>query len=80
MTTFEAIVAALQEIAGDTTLPKNVRNTVTSAMTMLGTQEEPRTKANKALQHLESLSEESNVESFTRSQLYNIVSMLETVE
>ena len=80
MTDFEMIIVALQELAGDGSLPKNVRSTVSGAISLLSTSEEPRTRVSKALQHLESLSEESSVEPFTRSQLLNIVSMLETVQ
>lgn len=80
MTEIIHILQALQEIAEDQTIPKNVRTTIQTTMHALQQTTPPRMNANKALQHLETLSETTNVEPFTRSQLYNIVSMLETIQ
>ncbi|MBI4140161.1 UPF0147 family protein [Candidatus Woesearchaeota archaeon] len=78
-TEFSMILRLLQELAEDSTIPKNVRITVQSVMQLVSRNEEPRMAASKALQELESLTE-INVEPFTRSQIFNIVSMLESVK
>jgi len=79
MTEIIQILQALQEIAEDQTIPKNVRTVIQTTMVALQQPTTLRLNASKALQHLETLSETTNVEAFTRSQLYNIVSMLETI-
>ncbi len=78
-TEFSTILRSLQELAEDSTIPKNVRITIQSVMQLVSRNEEPRMAASKALQELEVLAE-VNVEPFTRSQIFNIVSMLEAVK
>lgn len=78
--TVEGIIAAISELQDDNTVPKNVKERVHAVIETLKDEKlEVSIKVNKALQLLDSLSEDSNLQSYTRTQLWNVVSMLEKV-
>ncbi|MBI4145977.1 UPF0147 family protein [Candidatus Woesearchaeota archaeon] len=79
MDALQQALTALQELEQDTTTPKNVKLKVTNAMKLLAQNTETSIKISKALAELEELSSDTNVQSYTRTQLFNIVSILETV-
>ncbi|VVB81380.1 Uncharacterised protein [uncultured archaeon] len=79
MDTLQQIIFALQELEQDTTTPKNVKMKVISTLKILNENGEISFKKSKALHELEELSEDINVQSYTRTQLFNIVSLLEIV-
>ena len=74
-----AIVKMLQEIQEDTGVPKNVKEKIGETMKILGEQTENSMKASKAMQALESITEDANMPSYNRMQLFNIISALEIV-
>jgi len=71
------ILAALRELEGDSAVPKNIRQRITGAIATLQGPSEPTIRASRALSQLEEVAEDLNVQAFTRTQLFNIVSMLE---
>ena len=77
--TLQHVIDALHELEQDTLLPKNIKNTVTQSLSILQSAEEIRVRVHKALAALESVSEDANIEPFTRTQLWNVVSLLEAI-
>ena len=76
----EALIEELTEILEDTTIPKNVRLKIESAILALQDKEiEESLRANKALQELDDLAENPNIPSYIRPQLWNVVSQLEAL-
>jgi len=73
------VLAALQELEQDSSTPKNVRARLASTIKVLNENAETSIKVSKALHELEDLTEDTNVQSYTRTQLFNIVSLLEIV-
>ena len=73
------VVAALRELEGDTQVPKNVKNTIANAIKTLEQDGEMSIKVSRALQELEQLTEDNNMQSYTRTQIFNIVSLLEVL-
>lgn len=74
------LIAALEQIEQDGSVPKNVRLKVRGAMdTLMDEQLEIKLKANKALQALEEISNDLNVPSYVWPQIWNAVSMLESL-
>ncbi len=80
MERFHGIIEALKELSEDNTLPKNVREKVNSVIAILKDKNEHSLKIDKALHELEGLSEDSNLQAYTRTQVWNVVSMLEMVK
>lgn len=71
---------ALNEMIEDQTVPKNVKLKLNSTLNALSDENEDISlRINKALNELDELTDDINIESFTRTQLWNIVSMLEMI-
>ncbi len=73
----EGIVEALNSLVDDPSVPKNVKTTVEKIVSILGENVDLSIKVNKALHELDEVSNDTNLQSFTRTQIWNIVSMLE---
>ena len=73
-----SLVEALAQIEQDSSVPKNVRLKLQNAMAALQDGDlDIKLKANKAIQELDDISEDPNIPSFVRPQIWNVVSMLE---
>ena len=73
------VVTALQELEQDSSTPRNVKSKISSTLKMLNADSETSIKVSKALHELEGIADDVNVESNTRMQIFNIVSLLEVV-
>ena len=72
-------IETLQELEEDTNLPKNIKIKIQKIIEMLKEDAEVSIKVNKALNDLDEISNDPNLESYTRAQLWNIVSLLEKI-
>ncbi len=79
MDTIQQVIVALKEIEQDTSTPKNVKVKIVSTLKLLNENSETSIKVSKALHELEDIAQDSNVQSYTRTQIFNIVSLLEVV-
>lgn len=79
MDTLQQVIVNLQELEQDSTTPKNVRAKIVSTIKMLNDNSERSIKVSKALNELEGIADDINVQSYTRTQIFNIVSLLEVV-
>ena len=73
------IVEVLAELKKDAAVPRNVKEKITSTIEILRGETELSIKINKALHELEEVADDVNLQPFTRTQLWNVVSMLEKV-
>ncbi|MEM3154773.1 MAG: UPF0147 family protein [Candidatus Woesearchaeota archaeon] len=73
------VIVALQELEQDPSTPKNVKAKIQSTIKVLNEKSEMSIKVSKALHELEGIAEDVNVQSYTRTQIFNIVSLLEIV-
>ena len=73
------VIAALRELEQDNQVPKNIKTKITSTITFLEETGEMPIKVSKALQELEQLTEDNNMQAYTRTQIFNIVSLLEVI-
>jgi uncharacterized protein (UPF0147 family) len=73
----EIIVQALSEMQDDASVPKNIKIRITRTIECLREECEISMRIDKALQELDEISDQSNLQPFTRTQIWNIVSMLE---
>ena len=78
--TIEEIIATIAELQDDSTVPKNVKEKVHDILqTLKDEKAELSMRVDKALQILDDVAEDSNLQSYTRTQIWNIVSMLEKI-
>jgi len=72
------IIEALEELGTDNTVPKNVKLKLTGIVDVLkNTTEDRSIRINKALNLLDEVSDDHNIQSYSRTQIWNLVSLLE---
>ncbi len=80
MDDIQQIINAIDELQNDNTVPKNVKTKLQNVTIILkGDEENTSIKVNKALDELEEISDDPNIQSYTRTQIWNIVSLLESI-
>jgi uncharacterized protein (UPF0147 family) len=73
------VMTALRELEQDNQVPKNIKAKVASTIQALEQTGEMSLKVSRALQQLEQLTEDNNMQAYTRTQIFNIVSLLEVL-
>lgn len=76
---FSGITAMLEELKDDAAVPKNVKIKIDSIMGVLNGDSDMPIKVNKALHELDEIANDANLQSYARTQIWNIVSALEKV-
>lgn len=71
------VIKSLNEIEEDASVPRNVRLQIQNAIISLRQSAELSTKVNKALNELDEISSDVNLKSYTRTQVWNVMSTLE---
>jgi len=67
----------LVEMKEDSSIPKNIREIIEETIVILNDETESSIKVNKVLDLLETVADDSNLESYTRTQILNVVTLLE---
>ncbi len=75
----QSVLAAIEEMQEDSTVPRNVKTRLAEVAKLLQSEGDLSMHVNKALDEIDEISGDTNLQSFTRTQLWNIVSMLETL-
>ncbi len=74
------VLEILNTINGDSTVPRNVKIKIQEVGLILKSNSENiALQINKVMQEIDDLSEENNLPDYTRTQLWNIASLLETI-
>ena len=71
-------IEQLQELEEDTNIPKNIKTKIKSITNILKGDTELSIKVNKALNELDEISNDPNLEAYTRTQIWHVVSNLES--
>ena len=71
------VVNSLNEIKEDATVPRNVRMKIEYVVNTLKEDTELSIKVNKVLNELDEIANDVNLQAYTRTQIWNIMSMLE---
>jgi len=75
----ESIIDVLNELSEDGSVPRNVKETVNSTIKALKEDKEISIKINKALHELDEIADDPNLQQYTRTQIWNVVSLLENI-
>jgi len=73
------IISNLSELQADQTIPKNIKLRLQEVIDILKGKSEASIRVNKAFNILEEIADDSNLQSYIRTQIWNIISMLEKV-
>ena len=76
---FSEVLSALEELCEDEYTPKNLKQKLNACINIINEDMEKTLKKSKLLHELEELSDEINLQSYTRTRLFNIVSLLEAI-
>jgi len=80
MSKLETIVNLLEEVAEDRTVPRNVRSVVQEAKVNLEDKSKDMdVRLNSVISNLDEITNDPNIPMYTRTQIWNIVSMLESL-
>ena len=79
MSDVEGIVESLKELEEDQFVPKNVKEKIKNTISILEEETEDKIKVNKALNELDEIADDPNLQAYTRTQVWNIVSCLEKI-
>lgn len=76
----EKIIEHLKQLQEDNTIPRNVKSKFDEMIRLLSNKEEEHgLRINKALNVIEGISEDANLQPYTRTQIWNVASMLESI-
>ena len=73
------IIDTLSELQEDQSLPKNTGVKLQEVIDILNSDSESSMKVNRAFNILEGIADNTNLQSYIRTQIWNITSMLEKV-
>ena len=73
------VIAALKELAEDSTVPRNVKTKLQSIVLTLDNEIEAPLKLSKALNEFDEIINDVNLEPHTRTQIWGVVSSLEKI-
>jgi len=74
------IIDALSELSTDLAVPKNIKNKINQMIEILKDDSDLSIRVNKVLNGLDEISDDTNMQAYTRIQILNIVSLLETIQ
>jgi len=73
------VIGTLKQLEDDMNIPKNVKSKLQEISKILLEKTEMSIKINKALNELDEISDDPNLEPYIRTQIWNIVSALEKI-
>ena len=73
----EDVIALLTDLQEDSTVPRNVKTKVENTLNALKEDGEISIVVSKALNELEEIADDPNMQMYTRTQIWNVISILE---
>ena len=76
----ERVVKIISDINGDRTVPKNVRFKIESTIKLFNEDVAISIQVSKVLSALEEIADDVNLQSYTRTQIWDVISSLEKIK
>ena len=78
---FENVIPIIQQIANDRSVPRNIRIMCENSIHILQNEKEDlAVRVNTVISDLDEISNDPNIPTYTRTQVWNIVSLLESIQ
>jgi uncharacterized protein (UPF0147 family) len=78
---FENVIPIIQQVASDRTVPRNIRIMCEDSIKVLQNEKEDlAVRVNTVISSMDEISNDPNIPTYTRTQVWNIVSILESVQ
>lgn len=75
----QEIVDILEILEDDMSVPRNVKDKIKNTISFMKEEVELKIRVNKALHELDEIADDPNLEPYTRTQIWNVVSLLEKI-
>jgi uncharacterized protein (UPF0147 family) len=78
---FESVIPLIQQIANDRTVPRNIRTKCEDSIKTLQNEKgDAAVRVSTVISTMDDISNDPNIPMYTRTQVWNIVSLLESVQ
>ena len=78
---FEKIIPLIQQIENDRTVPRNIRTKCEDSIKILQTEKDDMAvRINTVISSMDEIANDPNIPTYTRIQIWNIVSLLESMQ
>lgn len=78
---FENVIPLIQQIANDRTVPRNIRTKCEDSIKILqNDKEDVAIRINTIISSMDEIANDTNIPTYTRIQIWNIVSALESMQ
>jgi uncharacterized protein (UPF0147 family) len=78
---FEEVINLIQQVANDRTVPRNIRAKCDESIKILqDKKEDVAVRVNTIISTMDEISNDPNIPMYTRTQVWNIVSILESMQ
>lgn len=77
---FKEAINVLNELQADRSIPKNIKNTLHEAKTELESKQENAIKADSAIQIIDSITNDTNLSTYVRTEIWKVVSLIESAK
>lgn len=78
---FENVIPLIEQIANDRSVPRNIRTKCEESIKILKDEKQDvAIRSNTVISTLDDISNDPNIPTYTRTQIWNIVSLLESVQ
>ncbi len=76
----DPIIEVLEDLEDDMSVPRNIKESLKKTIISLKEDVDLSIKINKALHELDDVSDDPNLQPYARTQIWNVVSLLEKIE
>ena len=78
---FEEVINLIQQVANDRTVPRNIRTKCEESIeTLKDEKEDAAVRINTVISSMDEISNDPNIPTYTRTQIWNIVSIMESMQ
>ena len=78
---FEEVINLIQQVANDRTVPRNIRSKCEESIEVLNDdKEDTAVRINTVISNMDEISNDPNIPTYTRTQVWNIVSIMESMQ
>lgn len=78
---FEEVINLIQQVANDRTVPRNIRSKCEESINVLNDEKEDvAVRINTVISNMDEISNDPNIPTYTRTQVWNIVSIMESMQ
>lgn len=76
----QQVIMTLKELINDDSIPRNIKSKFQEMITILQQHDTLSIRINKVLSAMDEIADDTNIQPYTRTQIWGITSMLESID